>query len=65
MYVAGTFHPPAGINPLLAVSNNLPWTFLFAPDACGRGAADGGCLCLAPIDPAPAVATALVVTSRR
>src|SRR3954462_10928090 len=25
MYVTGTFHPPAGINPLLVVSNNLPW----------------------------------------
>ena len=25
MYVTGTFHPPAGINPLLVVSNNLIW----------------------------------------
>jgi len=24
MYVTGTFHPPAGINPLLVVFNNLP-----------------------------------------
>jgi CBS-domain-containing membrane protein len=24
MVVTGTFHPPAGINPLLVVSNNLP-----------------------------------------
>jgi CBS-domain-containing membrane protein len=24
MYVTGTFHPPAGINPLLVVSGNLP-----------------------------------------
>jgi CBS-domain-containing membrane protein len=31
IYVTGTFHPPAGINPLLVVSNNLPWSFLFAP----------------------------------
>jgi len=31
MYLTGTFHPPAGINPLLVISNNLPWTFLFAP----------------------------------
>jgi CBS-domain-containing membrane protein len=31
MYVTGTFHPPAGIGPLLAVSNNLPWSFLWAP----------------------------------
>jgi CBS-domain-containing membrane protein len=33
MYVTGTFHPPAGINPLLVVSNNLPWSFLLAPRA--------------------------------
>jgi CBS-domain-containing membrane protein len=26
MYVTGTFHPPAGINPLLVVCNNLPWS---------------------------------------
>src|SRR5882757_2680630 len=24
MYLTGTFHPPAGINPLLVISNNLP-----------------------------------------
>jgi hypothetical protein len=30
-YVTGTFHPPAGINPLLVVSNGLPWSFLLAP----------------------------------
>jgi CBS-domain-containing membrane protein len=35
MYVTGTFHPPAGINPLLVVSSNLPWTFLFAPVLAG------------------------------
>src|SRR5712671_8152273 len=35
MYVTGTFHPPAGINPLLVVSGNLPWTFLFAPVLAG------------------------------
>jgi len=35
MYLTGTFHPPAGINPLLVVSNNLPWTFLFVPVLCG------------------------------
>jgi len=31
MFLTGTFHPPSGINPLLVVSNNLPWSFLFAP----------------------------------
>jgi CBS-domain-containing membrane protein len=35
MVVTGTFHPPAGINPLLVVSNNLPWSFLFAPVLTG------------------------------
>lgn len=35
MYVTGTFHPPAGINPLLVVTNNLPWSFLFAPVLAG------------------------------
>jgi CBS-domain-containing membrane protein len=35
MYVTGTFHPPAGINPLLVVSSNLPWLFLFAPVLAG------------------------------
>jgi len=35
MYATGTFHPPAGINPLLVISNNLPWSFLFAPVLMG------------------------------
>ena len=35
MYVAGTFHPPAGINPLLVVSYNLHWSFLLAPVLAG------------------------------
>lgn len=35
MYLTGTFHPPAGINPLLVISNNLPWSFLFAPVLLG------------------------------
>jgi CBS-domain-containing membrane protein len=35
MYISGTFHPPAGINPLLVVSNNLPWSFLLAPVLIG------------------------------
>jgi CBS-domain-containing membrane protein len=35
MYITGTFHPPAGINPLLVVSGNLPWTFLFVPVLAG------------------------------
>jgi CBS-domain-containing membrane protein len=35
MYLTDTFHPPAGINPLLVISHNLPWTFLFSPVFCG------------------------------
>ena len=35
MYITGTFHPPAGINPLLVVSNALPWSFLIAPVLAG------------------------------
>jgi CBS-domain-containing membrane protein len=35
MYLTDTFHPPAGIDPLLVVSQNLAWTFLIAPVALG------------------------------
>jgi CBS-domain-containing membrane protein len=35
MYVTGTFHPPAGINPLLVVSNSLTWPFLLVPVLAG------------------------------
>ncbi|MGL4262622.1 MAG: HPP family protein [Afipia sp.] len=35
MFLTGTFHPPAGINPLLVVSLNLPWTFIVAPVLAG------------------------------
>jgi CBS-domain-containing membrane protein len=35
MYLTGTFHPPAGINPLLVVSNNLSLSFLFTPVLAG------------------------------
>src|ERR1700750_1852496 len=31
MYRPDPFHPPAGIDPLLVVSQNLGWTFLVAP----------------------------------
>src|ERR1700737_4136231 len=59
MYLTGTFHPPAGINPLLVISNNLSWSFLFAPVLAAAAAADGLCLCLAPLDGPPALARAL------
>jgi CBS-domain-containing membrane protein len=35
MYITGTFHPPAGINPLLVVAGGLPWSFLLAPVLVG------------------------------
>ena len=35
MFVTETFHPPAGIDPLLVVSVNLPWTFIVAPVLAG------------------------------
>jgi len=35
MYLTSTFHPPAGIDPLLVVANNLAWTFLFVPVLAG------------------------------
>ena len=35
MYLTGTFHPPAGINPLLVVTGNLPAMFLLAPVLAG------------------------------
>ena len=35
MYLTGTLHPPAGINPLLMVSGNLPSTFVLAPVLTG------------------------------
>ena len=28
MHLTGTFHPPAGIDPLVVVVNNLSWSFL-------------------------------------
>lgn len=35
MYLTGTFHPPAGINPLLVIVSNLSWSFLLAPVLAG------------------------------
>jgi CBS-domain-containing membrane protein len=35
MHLTGTFHPPAGINPLIVVVNHMPWSFLAAPVAAG------------------------------
>lgn len=35
MHVTRTFHPPAGIDPLIVVNESLGWTFLFIPVATG------------------------------
>jgi CBS-domain-containing membrane protein len=35
MHLTGTFHPPAGIDPLVVVVNNMSWTFLVAPVGIG------------------------------
>lgn len=35
MHATRTFHPPAGIDPLLIVVNNMPWSFLMLPVAAG------------------------------
>ena len=35
MVITDTMHPPAGINPLLVVLNNLSWPFLIAPVLAG------------------------------
>jgi CBS-domain-containing membrane protein len=35
MHLTRTFHPPAGIDPLVIVSNNMGWSFFVAPVAVG------------------------------
>lgn len=35
MHLTGTFHPPAGIDPLVVVVNDMSWRFLFAPVGLG------------------------------
>jgi CBS-domain-containing membrane protein len=35
MHLSRTFHPPAGIDPLLVVSDGLGWSFLVAPVLAG------------------------------
>lgn len=35
MHYSRTFHPPAGIDPLIAVNEGLSWTFFFIPVAAG------------------------------
>jgi CBS-domain-containing membrane protein len=35
MHFTRTFHPPAGIDPLIIVNEHLSWTFLFVPVGAG------------------------------
>ena len=35
MHLTGTFHPPAGIDPLVVVVNNMSWSFLIVPVGAG------------------------------
>lgn len=35
MLATDTFHPPAGINPLIIVTHSMPWTFILVPVAAG------------------------------
>jgi len=35
MHLTGTFHPPAGIDPLVVVVNNMSWHFLVLPVGVG------------------------------
>src|SRR5262249_25010021 len=35
MHLTKTFHPPAGIDPLVVVLNDMSWSFLLAPVAVG------------------------------
>lgn len=35
MHLTRTFHPPAGIDPLVVVVNDMGWSFLLAPVAVG------------------------------
>jgi CBS-domain-containing membrane protein len=35
MHLTRSFHPPAGIDPLVIVVNDMSWSFLLAPVAVG------------------------------
>jgi CBS-domain-containing membrane protein len=35
MHLTRTFHPPAGIDPLVVVVHDMPWSFLLAPVGVG------------------------------
>jgi hypothetical protein len=62
MVVTGTFHPPAGINPPAGGFQQPRLVISVRASVGGRRAACCFCLCLAPLDPSPAVAATLVLT---
>jgi CBS-domain-containing membrane protein len=35
MHVTRTFHPPAGVDPVIVVANAMPWSFVVAPVGAG------------------------------
>jgi CBS-domain-containing membrane protein len=35
MHLTRTFHPPAGVDPVIVVMNDMSWTFLLAPVGAG------------------------------
>lgn len=35
MLATDSFHPPAGINPLIIVTHSMPWSFVIVPVALG------------------------------
>ena len=47
MHLTNTFHPPAGIDPLVVVTNNMSWSFLIVPVGIGAILARPVRLCLA------------------
>ena len=65
MVVTGTFHPPAGINPLLAVSNNLGWSFLLVSVLAGALLLTLFAYVWHRLAAPPALAAALALTSCR
>jgi CBS-domain-containing membrane protein len=35
MHLTRTFHPPAGVDPVIVIVNDMSWSFLLAPVAAG------------------------------
>jgi CBS-domain-containing membrane protein len=61
MHLTRTFHPPAGIDPLLVVVNNMGWSFLSRPGGARRVHSRRLRIHLAQHHPSPRVAEPLVV----